>query len=346
MNKKICVIGAGSWGLALALLLHDKGCEVTVWCYREEEKDTIIKDGENKRCLPGIKIPVDIKFTTDVKDAVQDKNIIVIAIPSEFMRPNIQNIKPYIKENQIIVNVSKGLEDTTLNRLSEVIKSELPNNPVAILSGPSHAEEVARKIPTTVTVSSESKATAEEIQNAFMTDYFRVYTNPDLIGVELGGAIKNVIALAAGVVEGMGYGDNTKSALITRGLTEITRLGVAMGANQQTFSGLSCIGDLIVTCTSGHSRNRRAGELIGKGYSLDKALKEVNMVVEGVHTAKVAYSLKEKYDVQMPIISEVYKVLFEGLSAKDAVYNLMIRDKKDEHSEEELLWQTQVSWNV
>lgn len=344
MNKKICVVGSGSWGLALALLLQDKGHEVTVWCYLEEEKEMIETDRENKRCLPGIPIPENIQLTTSIERAVKNQEVIVMAIPSEFMRSNIQNIAPYVNDNQIIVNVSKGLEDTTLNRLSEVIQSELPQNKVVVLSGPSHAEEVARKIPTTVAVSSNSKIAAKEIQNIFMTEYFRVYTNPDLIGVEIGGALKNVIALAAGIVEGMGYGDNTKAALITRGLAEITRLGVAMGANQQTFSGLSCIGDLIVTCTSGHSRNRRAGELIGKGYTLDEAIKKVNMVVEGVYTAKVAYFLKEKYNVEMPIISEVHNALFSNVSPKEALYNLMVRDKKDEHSEEELLWQTQVNW--
>ena len=346
MKKKICVIGAGSWGLALALLLNDKDYDVTMWCYSPEEKRMIEADGENKRCLPGIKLPQSICFTTDAQEAIEGKEIIVMAIPSEFMRDNTKNIAPFVTPKQIIVNVAKGLEYDTLFRLSEVIESELPSNPVVVLSGPSHAEEVARKLPTTVTVSSKSKIVAEQVQEIFTTDYFRVYTNPDLIGVELGGALKNVIAFAAGVVEGMGYGDNTKAALITRGLTEITRLGVAMGANQQTFSGLSGIGDLIVTCTSPHSRNRYAGELIGKGYTLDEALKEVNMVVEGVHTAKGAYCLKNKYNVRMPIISQVYKTLFEGLSAQEALHNLMVRDQKDEHSGEELLWQQPVTWNL
>lgn len=339
MGKKICVMGAGSWGLALALLLDDNNHDVTVWCYSKEEKDAIERDGENKRCLPGIKLPERMKFTTSMEDAIKDKDIVVIAIPSAFMRENIQSMAPFIKDHQIIVNVSKGLEHSTLSRLSEVIQSELPNNPVVVLSGPSHAEEVSRRLPTTVTVSSKSKDAAHEIQTVFMTDYFRVYTNPDLMGVELGAALKNVIAFAAGAVEGMGYGDNTKAALMTRGLTEITRLGVAMGANQRTFSGLSGIGDLIVTCTSPHSRNRYAGELVGKGYSLDEAIEKVNMVVEGVHTAKGAYLLKEKYGVQMPIITAVYQTLFEGLSAQDALNGLMVRDKKDEHSQEDLMWE-------
>ena len=346
MKKKICVIGAGSWGLALALLLDEKDYDVTVWCYSLQEKLMIESDGENKRCLPGIKLPKSIHFTTDTKKAVERKEMIVMAIPSEFMRENTKNIAPFVATNQIIVNVAKGLEYSTLSRLSQVIQSELPNNQVVVLSGPSHAEEVARKLPTTVTASSQSKIAAEQVQDVFTTDYFRVYTNPDLIGVELGGALKNVIAFAAGVIEGMGYGDNTKAALITRGLTEITRLGVAMGANQQTFSGLSGTGDLIVTCTSPHSRNRYAGELIGKGYTLDEALEKVNMVVEGVHTAKGAYRLKNKYNVRMPIISQVYKTLFEGLSAQEALHNLMVRDPKDEHSGEELLWQQPVTWNL
>ncbi len=332
-------MGAGSWGLALALVLHDNNHEVTVWCYSEEEKNAIETEGENKRCLPGVKLPKTMTFTTSQEEAIKDKDIVVIAIPSAFMRENIKQMAPFIKDHQIIVNVSKGLEYSTLSRLSEVIQSELPSNPVVVLSGPSHAEEVSRKLPTTVTVSSKSKEAAHEIQTVFMTDYFRVYTNPDLIGVELGAALKNVIAFAAGAVEGMGYGDNTKAALMTRGLTEITRLGVAMGANQQTFSGLSGIGDLIVTCTSPHSRNRYAGELVGKGYSLDEAIEKVNMVVEGIHTAKGAYLLKEKYDVQMPIITAVYRALFEGLSADEALSGLMARDKKDEHSQEDLMWQ-------
>ena len=339
MGKKICVMGAGSWGLALALLLDDNDQQVTVWCYSKEEKKAIELDGENKRCLPGIKLPERMKFTTSREDAIKDKDIVVVAIPSAFMRENIQAMAPFIEDHQIVVNVSKGLEHSTLSRLSEVIQSELPNNPVVVLSGPSHAEEVSRRLPTTVAVSSKSKDAAHEIQSVFMTDYFRVYTNPDLMGVELGAALKNVIAFAAGAVEGMGYGDNTKAALMTRGLTEITRLGVAMGANQQTFSGLSGIGDLIVTCTSSHSRNRYAGELVGKGYSLDEAVEKVNMVVEGIHTAKGAYLLKEKYGVQMPIITAVYKTLFEGLPAQDALNGLMIRDKKDEHSQEDLMWQ-------
>ena len=339
MSKKICMMGAGSWGLALALLLSDNGHELTVWCHTNNEKDAIERDGENKRCLPGIKMPEAMKFTTSREEAIKGKDIIVMAIPSEFMRANIEEMLPFVEEDQIIVNVSKGLEHSTLYRLSEVIQSQLPKNPVVVLSGPSHAEEVSRQMPTTVTVSSQSKEAAHEIQSVFMTDYFRVYTNPDLMGVELGGALKNVIAFAAGAVEGMGYGDNTKAALMTRGLTEITRLGVAMGADQQTFSGLSCIGDLIVTCTSPHSRNRYAGELVGQGYSLDEAIEKVNMVVEGVHTAKGAYRLKEKYDVQMPIITAVYQTLFEGLPAKDAIHGLMIRDKKEEHSQEDLLWQ-------
>ncbi len=340
MAKKICVMGAGSWGLALALLLDDNGHDVTVWCYSEDEKNAILLEGENKRCLPGVKLPDSMSFTTSVEAAIQDKEVVVIAIPSAFMRENIQNMAPFIKDHQIIVNVSKGLEHSTLSRLSQVIQSELPKNPVVVLSGPSHAEEVARRLPTTVTVSSKSKDAAHAVQTLFMTDYFRVYTNPDLIGVELGASLKNVIAFAAGALEGMGYGDNTKAALMTRGLTEITRLGVAMGASQRTFSGLSGIGDLIVTCTSPHSRNRYAGELVGKGYSLDEAIEEVNMVVEGVHTAKGAYLLKEKYKVQMPIITAVYQTLFEGLPAEQALKGLMIRDKKDEHSKEDLMWES------
>ncbi|MDF2877952.1 MAG: NAD-dependent glycerol-3-phosphate dehydrogenase domain protein [Clostridia bacterium] len=328
--KNIAVIGAGGWGLALGLLLNDKGNTISIWCYDESEKNAILQYRENKRCLPGIKIPLEICFTASMEEALEDKEIVIVAVPSKAIRTTAERMKGLINPEAVIVNVSKGIEDGTLLRLSEVIEEVLSNTVVA-LSGPSHAEEVARHIPTTVVVSGRDMQAAEMIQDVFMTRYFRIYTNEDLIGVELGGALKNVIALAAGTVEGIGYGDNTKAALITRGIAEMTRLGVAMGGSPNTFAGLSGIGDLIVTCTSGHSRNRRAGELLGRGYTVDEALKKVNMVVEGVPTTKAGHALMIKYDIEMPILNAIYETLFEGKSVQEAITDLMQRDKKSEH---------------
>lgn len=327
--KKIAVMGAGGWGLALAFILNEKRNDITMWCYEEKEKDDILGHRENKRCLPGIKIPLDMHFTTSVEEAVTGKELVVLAVPSKAVRATVEAIKPYIAPETIVVNVAKGIEEATLMRLSEVISSLIPN-PIVVLSGPSHAEEVARHIPTTVAVSSLDMKKAEMVQDLFMTEYFRVYTNPDLIGVELGGALKNVIALAAGVIEGVGYGDNTKAALITRGIAEISRLGVAMGGDINTFGGLAGIGDLIVTCTSGHSRNRRAGELIGQGYTLDQAIAKVNMVVEGVPTTKAGYALMKQYKVEMPILTAIYGCMFENKPVSEAIFDLMARDKKME----------------
>ncbi len=328
--KKIAVIGAGGWGLALGLLLHENKNEVIFWCYNEQEKDDILQHRENKRCLPGVKIPIEIRFTCEMKEALEGADVAIIAVPSKAVRTTVQMMKEVVHEQTIIVNVSKGIENDTLKCLAEVIEEELIN-PVVVLSGPSHAEEVARHIPTAVTVSSKQMEKAREVQELFMNHYFRVYTNDDLIGVELGGALKNVIALAAGIVEGMGYGDNTKAALITRGIAEITRLGVAMGGKPSTFSGLTGIGDLIVTCTSGHSRNRRAGELVGQGLTIDEAIKRVNMVVEGVPTTKATYALMKEYQVEMPILNAIYVVLFENKPVKETIDSLMMRDRKDEH---------------
>jgi glycerol-3-phosphate dehydrogenase (NAD(P)+) len=328
--KNIAVIGAGGWGLALGLLLNEKGNNVSIWCYDEVERSSILQYRENKRCLPGIKIPLEVSFTTSMEEVLAKKEIVLIAVPSKAIRSTVNKMKDYIEPESVIVNVSKGIEDETLLRLSEVIEEVLPNK-VTVLSGPSHAEEVARHIPTTVVVSGRDMLVAASIQDIFMTQYFRVYTNDDLIGVELGGALKNVIALAAGTVEGMGYGDNTKAALMTRGIAEMTRLGVTMGGNPTTFAGLSGIGDLIVTCTSGHSRNRRAGELLGRGYSVDEALEKVNMVVEGVPTTKAGHALMMKYEIEMPILNAVYETLFENKSVKEAINDLMGRDKKSEH---------------
>lgn len=329
--EKIAIVGAGSWGSALAVLLSNKYESITIWSIIKEEIDMLIKHNEHKHKLPGIKLPSSINYTTDIETAIKDKTIIIFAVPSKFVRQTAKLLKPYIKTNQIIVNVAKGLEDETLYTLSEVLEEEFPNNEITILSGPSHAEEVARNIPTTCVVGANSKEIANHIQDVFMNTNFRVYTSLDVKGIEIGGALKNVIALAAGISDGLGFGDNTKAALMTRGIAEIGRLGNAMGAEIQTFAGLSGIGDLIVTCTSMHSRNRRAGILIGQGHTLEETIKEVNMVIEGAQTAKAALALAKKYNIEMPIIEQVNKVLFENKDPREAVEELMLRDKTREY---------------
>lgn len=327
---KITVLGAGGWGCALASVLSNNNHSVTLWSKFQDELDVISQTGENPARLPGIQLPKDLILTSNIKVAVEGAQIIVFAVPSSFIRVTAEAIKPYIESSQIIVNVAKGIEDKTLMSLQEVINDVMPNVEVAVLSGPSHAEEVARGIPTSVVVGSKNETTVKLIQDTFMNRNFRVYGSSDIIGIEMGGALKNVIALAAGVSDGLGYGDNTKAALMTRGMAEISRLGVAMGANIKSFNGLSGIGDLIVTCTSMHSRNRRAGILIGKGATLQEALDEVKMVVEGVYSAKAALELANKYNVDMPIIKEVNQVLFEGKNPDEAVDHLMNRAKKFE----------------
>lgn len=327
----ISVIGAGSWGTALALLLHKNGHHVTVWSIVESEIQMLQTEHEHKDKLPGVKLPEDMEFTTDLQAALQDKDVLVLAVPSPYTRSTAHNMAPYVKEGQIIVNVAKGIEEHTVMTLSQIIEEEIPQAEVAVLSGPSHAEEVGRGIPTTIVVGAKRKKTAEYLQNIFMNEVFRVYISPDVLGIELGAALKNVVALAAGIADGLGYGDNTKAALITRGITEIARLGTAMGGKFETFCGLTGIGDLIVTCASMHSRNRRAGILIGKGYTMEQAMDEVKMVVEGVYSAKAAMELATKYNVQLPIIEQVNAVLFEGRKADEAVKNLMLRDKKIEN---------------
>ncbi len=327
----ISIIGAGSWGTALALLLYKNGHKVTVWSVLEKEIEMLQKEREHKDKLPGVKLPDDMDFTTDLQSAVTQKDVIVLAVPSPYTRSTSHNMRPYLKEGQIVVNVAKGVEENTLMTLSQIIEEEIPQAEVAVLSGPSHAEEVGRGLPTTIVVGAKKKETAEYLQNIFMNEVFRVYISPDVLGIELGAALKNVVALAAGIADGLGYGDNTKAALITRGITEIARLGTAMGGRFETFAGLTGIGDLIVTCASMHSRNRRAGILIGKGYTMEQAMDEVKMVVEGVYSAKAAMGLARKYNVQLPIIEQVNAVLFEGQSADEAVKNLMLRDKKIEN---------------
>ena len=313
---KIGIIGAGSWGIALSVLLHNNGHTVTVWSALEKEIEMLNREHEQKEKLPGVKLPDDMCFTSDLQQAMDEKDILVLAVPSSFTRSTAHLMKAYAAQNQIIVNVAKGIEEATLMTLSQVIEDEIPQADVAVLSGPSHAEEVGRGIPTTIVVGAGTKKTAEYIQNAFMSDVFRVYISPD--------------ALAAGIADGLGYGDNTKAALITRGIAEIARLGIAMGGKFETFCGLSGIGDLIVTCASMHSRNRRAGILIGQGKTMEEAMDEVNMVVEGVFSAKAAMGLAKKYDIELPIIEQVNEVLFQNKSAAAAVKDLMIRDKKIE----------------
>lgn len=333
---KIGVIGAGSWGTALAVLLHKNGHEVTIWSIIKEEVDMLLEKRQHESKLPGVVIPDDIMITNDLKESMTDKDILVLAVPSPFTRSTCKMMKEYLNSGQIVMNVAKGIEENTLFTLTDIMEEELPDVDAAVLSGPSHAEEVGRGLPTTCVVGAHSKKTAEYLQNIFISPVFRVYTSPDMLGIELGGALKNVIALAAGTADGLGYGDNTKAALITRGIAEITRLGMKMGGKPETFYGLTGIGDLIVTCASVHSRNRKAGYLIGKGYTMQEAMDEVKMVVEGVYSAKAAMGLAKKYDVELPIIEQVNKVLFEGKNAAEAVNELMQRDKKLEHSD--LLW--------
>lgn len=330
---KVSILGGGTWGIAIAVLLHKNGHEVTVWSALESEID-MLKTNHEHKMLPGVILPDDMIFTTDDKEAVEGKDMLVMAVASSFTRRTAGRLSSLVKEGQIIVNVAKGIEESTLLTLSEIIEEEIPQADVAVLSGPTHAEEVSRGIPTTIVVGAKSKKTAEYIQSLCMNEVFRVYTSPDILGIELGGALKNVVALAAGIADGLGYGDNTKAALITRGITEIARLGVTMGGKFETFCGLTGIGDLIVTCASMHSRNRRAGILIGQGKTMDEAMDEVKMVVEGVYSAKAAMGLAKKYDVQLPIIEQVNAVLFDGKSAEEAVKDLMLRDKKIEISEE------------
>lgn len=328
--SKVSVIGAGSWGTALAILLEKNGHQVTLWSHREEEAKELAKSREHKSKLPGVEIPEEIEIIGNLESALREKDVIVFAVPSVAVRSTAKKVAPYVKEGQLIVNVAKGIEETTLMTLTDIIEEEIPGAKGCVLSGPSHAEEVSRGLPTTCVVGAKDKETAEFLQNIFMSPVFRVYISPDILGIELGGALKNVIALAAGTADGLGYGDNTKAALITRGITEIARLGIAMGAKADTFYGLSGIGDLIVTCASKHSRNRKAGYLMGQGRNMQQAMDEVNMVVEGVYSAKAGLALSQKYKVEMPIIEQVNKVLFEGKAPADAVRELMVRDKKIE----------------
>lgn len=328
MNN-IAFIGGGSFGTALAVLLANKGNNVKIYDIDESVVNNINVDRKNDKYMKGIKIPNNVYAYTNIEDAINGADYIVFAVPSHVIRNLSKSLVGKVRKNIPIINIAKGIEKTTNKRLSEIIEEEL-GNPVVVLSGPSHAEEVVLNMPTTVVVSSKNMNYAREVQELFMTNEFRVYTNEDIIGVEIGGAIKNVIALAAGICDGIGYGDNTKAALMTRGMAEIVRVGLKMGGNSETFLGLTGTGDLIVTCGSLHSRNRRAGFLLGKGYTIEEAIEEIGMIVEGIKACESFYNLKEKIDVEMPIIDVVYKVIFENLNPKEGVQLLLSRDKKCE----------------
>lgn len=330
--SNISFIGGGSFGTALSILLAKKGNTVSIWDREKSVVDEINNKRSNDRYIKNMIIPSNVTAYENINEALLESEYVVLAVPSHVVRAACQSIKNIVKPQQILISIAKGIEVGTLKRISEIIKEELPNNPLVILSGPSHAEEVAVEIPTTVVVSSEDMKYAEMVQDIFMTNKFRVYTNDDLIGVEIGGAVKNIIALAAGVSDGLGYGDNTKAALMTRGMHEIIKIGTKLGGKAETFSGLTGMGDLIVTCTSMHSRNRRAGILIGEGMSVEEAIKSIGMVVEGITATKAFYELKEREKIDMPITDVLYKVIFAGKNSEEAVRELMAREKKDETS--------------
>lgn len=332
-GPRVAVVGAGSWGTALAVLLAGKGYRVGLWGRAPELIERLKEERENRRYLPGVKLPPELFLTADLEEGLHGAELMVLAVPSHAFRDVVRLITPLLRPGTVVVNAAKGLEEASLARLSQVFAEVAGPERLArfvVLSGPSHAEEVGRQLPTAVVVAGLELAVAEYVQELFMTPYFRVYTNPDVVGVELGGALKNIIAIGTGIAEGLGLGDNARAALITRGLAEITRLGVAMGANPLTFAGLTGVGDLIVTCTSIHSRNRRAGMAIGRGCTLEQALAEVQMVVEGVRTTRAARQLAARYAVSMPITEQIYRVLFEGLAPQVAVANLMTRTRTQE----------------
>lgn len=330
MNNTVSIIGAGSWGTATAVLLAKKGLRVKHWVRREALLDVMKNARENITYLPGVVLPSQIDASNDLEYCLKDSGIVVVATPSHTVREIANNIRPFLNKDQIVVSLAKGIENETLLRMSQVLEEILPANKIAVLSGPCHAEEVARDIPTAIVSSAREKAVAEYVQDIFMTPKFRVYTNPDMIGVELGGALKNIIALGAGIIDGLEFGDNPKAALMTRGIVEIARLGASMGAKRSTFGGLSGIGDLIVTCTSMHSRNRRAGIDIGKGKKLEEILNGTDMVIEGVRTTKSAFGLAKQKNIEMPITEEIYHLLYDDTDVRSAVINLMTRSKTHE----------------
>ena len=330
MKTKVAVLGGGSWGTALAALMAKKGIDTHMWVRSQIQAKEINEQRTNSKYLQGISLPKNLNVSIDWESTVGGSDVIVLAVPTQSVRSLLETIRDKVTGEQVIVNVAKGIENSTMMRISQIVEEYLPDNKFAVLSGPSHAEEVALDIPTTVVSASANKEVAEYIQDLFSSPNFRVYTNPDVAGVELGGALKNIIALGAGISDGLGYGDNTKAALMTRGMHEMSRFGVALGSDPDTFSGLSGMGDLIVTCTSMHSRNRRAGILIGKGLSMEEATEQVGMVVEGIKTAKSTYELANKLGIEMPITRELYNVLYNGADVKESVGNLMGRSKKHE----------------
>lgn len=334
---RLGMIGAGSWGTALSVVLEKNGHEVTIWSALEDEIQMLQEHHEHVEKLPGVKLADGIQYTSMLREAVCGMDALVLAVPSMYTRQTAHSMAQYVSDDQLIISVAKGIEEETLMTLSQVIGQEIPQAVAAVLCGPSHAEEVGRGMPSALVAGAKSRETAERVQHYFMNEAFRVYTSPDVLGMEIGASLKNVIALAAGMADGLGYGDNTKAALITRGINEIGRLGLAMGAKYETLSGLTGIGDLIVTCASMHSRNRRAGILMGQGYTMQQAMEEVKMVVEGVYSAKAAMGLADKYGVDLPIIAQVNAALFENKPVKEAVYELMTRDKKAEN--DELAWE-------
>lgn len=338
--KKVSVLGAGTWGVALAIVLAEKGHAVTMWSKFPEETDALKNNRSNIKNLPGAVLPESVCFTNDLKTAVEaGPDLIVMTVASPFVREVAATIRPFVKEGTVIVNGAKGIENNTFCTMTQIIDQEIPQSHSAVISGPSHAEEVSRRMPTTVVVGAEKKEIAEYIQDIFICKYFRVYVSPDVMGIELGGSLKNVIALAAGVIDGLGYGDNTKAALITRGIVEISRLGCAMGAHKETFAGLSGIGDLIVTCTSSHSRNHNAGFLLGQGHSLEETKQKVGQVIEGVNCAHAALMLAKKYEIEMPIVDKVNEVLFEQKDAKTALVELLERERAHEYAA--LTWEAE-----
>lgn len=330
MRMKVAVIGSGSWGCALSAVLAENGNDVCLWSYLKEKSEMLRDNRENKKKLPGLILPEGISYTSDLQTAVSGREIIVVVTPSGAVGETAEKMKPYVERDTIVVCASKGFDPKTQKTMTQTVEEHIPFVRTAVLSGPSHAEEVAERKPTTLVAASGDSTVAEILQDLFMTEYLRIYTSYDVLGVELGGALKNIFALCAGISDGLGLGDNAKAALMTRGMTELARLGTAMGASLSTFSGLSGMGDLIVTCTGIHSRNRRAGVLIGQGKPLKDALKEVDMVVEGVYAAKEAVKLAGRFGVEMPITEQVYRVLFKGVSPNEAVRALMSRDKKHE----------------
>ncbi|MFS0786814.1 NAD(P)H-dependent glycerol-3-phosphate dehydrogenase [Shouchella sp. 1P09AA] len=337
MKQTIAVVGAGSWGTALAIVLADNGHDVRLVARRQEQVEEMNEYHTNEKYLRNVQLPKQLRAYLQMKDAVKGVDAVLLAVPSKAMRETVQELVAVLEKAVPVIHASKGIEPSTYKRVSEVIEEEAGDSEkiasITVISGPSHAEEVALRQPTTVTVASHIEDAAAYAQGLFMNPQFRVYTNPDLIGVEIGGALKNIIALICGVTNGLGYGDNTKAAIMTRGLTEIARLGVHMGAQPLTFSGLTGLGDLIVTCTSVHSRNWRAGHMLGKGMSMDQVLEEMGMVVEGIRTTQAAYELASKEDINMPLTAALYSVLFKGVDPVKAAEDLMGRVKRNEVEE-------------